>query len=278
MKKQFILLVDFSEYSANLIQFAANWGNQIQAKIVLVHQTDIFVPSIADIESKHQIINQVNKAAYNDLTKLANQYIPSSLTVSVLVSEKPLLTTLSRLLKKQFDNLVFVGIKGKGRLKSLFLGSTVLNLIENTNAIIVALPRQTATLTPENFYVAVSDKHPFNKFSLSRFLGFIEPPTSKITFFYLAKPDAKAIQIENQLNELADHFEEKFQTQCIIYQGDNPFHDIKKVINDKTTEILIVQRGSRLLSDRVFRKFMINELVFEAQTPLIILPEVAKQE
>jgi hypothetical protein len=272
MKKQFILLVDFSRYTDTLIQLAGEWGNQIQAKIVLVHKTDVFVPTVADIESKQQLIKQANNNAYRDLNALSKKYIPSSLTVSVLVSEKPLLTTLSRLLEMPFDNLVFVGLKGKGRLKSLFLGSTVLDLIENTNAIIVAIPKQT-TLSTENIYVAVSEKHPFNKSALNRFIGFIDPTPNQLTFFYLTLADTNPGQIEAQLKELTKHFAVKAQTQAIIYQSQNPFDDIKKVINNKTKEILVVQRGSRLLSDRVSRKFMINELVYEGQTPLIILPE-----
>jgi len=72
---------------------------------------------------------------------------------------------------------------------------------------------------------------------------------------------------------LTKHFSTRAQTQAIIYQSQNPSDDIKKVLNNKTKEILVVQRGSRLLSDRVSRKFMINELVYEGQTPLIILPE-----
>ena len=44
------------------------------------------------------------------------------------------------------------------------------------------------------------------------------------------------------------------------------------VINNKIDEMLIVQKGSRLLTDQLFRRFLINELVYEGQTPLIVLP------
>lgn len=53
-----------------------------------------------------------------------------------------------------------------------------------------------------------------------------------------------------------------------IYEGSN----IKDVINSKVDELLVVQKGSRLFSDHLFRKFMINELVYEGQTPMIVLP------
>jgi hypothetical protein len=58
----------------------------------------------------------------------------------------------------------------------------------------------------------------------------------------------------------------------VIYEGNNPFNDIKKVINNNNGQMLIVQKGSRLLTDHFFRKFLINELVYEGQTPLVVLP------
>ncbi|MNE57231.1 hypothetical protein D3C80_1521830 [compost metagenome] len=67
-------------------------------------------------------------------------------------------------------------------------------------------------------------------------------------------------------------FSDRFNTDFAIYEGNNPFDDIKKIINNKNDEMLIVQKGSRHLTDQLFRKFLINELVYEGQTPLIVLP------
>jgi len=74
------------------------------------------------------------------------------------------------------------------------------------------------------------------------------------------------------LRELCAMFVDRFNTDFAIYEGNNPFEDIKKVINNKIDELLIVQKGSRLLTDQLFRRFLINELVYEGQTPMIVLP------
>ena len=82
----------------------------------------------------------------------------------------------------------------------------------------------------------------------------------------------RANSVKKYLTDLTLFFADRFDTTFAIYEGSNPFSDIKKVINNKIDEILIVQKGSRLLTDQLFRKFLINELVYEGQTPLIILP------
>ncbi len=88
----------------------------------------------------------------------------------------------------------------------------------------------------------------------------------------MAKPNEKTKGIEKHLNELKEMFSDKYNTSFAIYEGNNPFSDIKKVVNNKIDEMLIVQKGSRLLTDQLFRRFLINELVYEGQTPLIVLP------
>lgn len=93
-----------------------------------------------------------------------------------------------------------------------------------------------------------------------------------ITFFYLAKPKEDTSGIELILNDLAKLFTDRYETKTAIYKGRNRISEIKKVINDREEELLIVQKGSRLWTDQIFRKFLINELVYEGQTPLIVLP------
>ncbi|MBK7426529.1 MAG: hypothetical protein IPI60_05615 [Saprospiraceae bacterium] len=89
----------------------------------------------------------------------------------------------------------------------------------------------------------------------------------------MAAPNEITKTIEKELERLTALFKDRFNTSFEIYEGSNPFEDIKKVINNKIDEILIVQKkGSRLLTDQLFRKFLINELVYDAQTPLIVLP------
>lgn len=272
MKKRFIILIDFSEYSSNLIKYASDWGNQANAELLLIHQSIVLAPALTDNESRLQIAQYTNNEALHKLKSLAKEIIPPTVKVSFSVSESLLQVTLTKLLEEPFNNLIFVGIKGTGLLKKIFLGSVAIQVIDSTKNIIIAMPKEIAIYSHRNIFVAVTEKHPLNLLEFNKFLNFIDSENTSITFFYLAKPNEKTKNIEKHLTDLTIFFVDRFDTTFAIYEGRNTFADIKKVINNKIEEILIVQKGSRLLTDQLFRKFLINELVYEGQTPLIILP------
>lgn len=273
MKKRFILLIDFSEYSGNLIQYAYDWSKQTNASLHLVHQTIVLSPGLAtDKESKALIIQKENEDALRKLKNFVNTIIPNATEISYSISESHLELTLASLLSEPFENLVFTGLKGTGLLKKIFIGSVALQILEHTNNIIVAIPQKISSFSPEKIFVAVTEKHPLNGIEFNNLLNFIETKNTCITFFYLSKPDEKTQGIEKLLNDLATIYADRFTTKTAIYEGHNPFKDIKKVINNKEKEILVVQKGSRLLSDILFRRFLVNELIYEGKTPLIVLP------
>ena len=272
MEKRFIILIDFSEYSSNLIRYACDWAQHVNAELLLVHQTIVLAPTLAEKESKDQITQHTNDEAFHRLESLAKVLIPPTVKVSFSVSENHLQVTLTKMLEEPFDNLIFTGIKGTGLLKKIFLGSVAIEVIDSTKNIIVAMPKEISTWSHKKIFVAVTEKYPLNLLALNNLFNFIKSENANITFFYLAKPNEKTKKIEKYLTDLTEMYADRFDTDLAIYEGNNTFVEIKKVINNKIEEILIVQKGSRLLTDQLFRKFLINELVYEGQTPLIILP------
>jgi hypothetical protein len=255
-----------------LIRYAGDWGNQVNAELLLVHQTIVLAPALTDNQGKLQIAQHTNYEALQKLKTLAKELIPPRVKVAFSVSENQLHNTLSKLLAEPFDNLIFAGIKGTGLLKKIFLGSVAIQVIDNTKNIIIAMPKEIATFSHKKIFVAATEKYPLNLLALNNFFNFIDNENTSISFFYLAKPNEKTKNIEKYLSNLTLFFADRFDATFAIYEGSNPFADIKKVINNKIDEILIVQKGSRLLTDQLFRKFLINELVYDGQTPLIILP------
>lgn len=272
MRKRFIILIDFSDHSGNLLKYAYDWSLQINAELLLVHQSIVVVPAFAESQTKERSARETNEEAVCKLKELAKSILPSLDNVSYSVSENQLQFTLPELLAEPFEHLIFVGIKGTGLIKKIFLGSVAIEVIDNTNNIVVAMPEEIFSFSHEKIFVAVTEKHPLNILALNNFFTFLDQGTTTITFFYLAKPNEETIEIEKHLRDLSKLFAERFTTTFAIYEGNNSFEEIRKVINNKIDELLIVQKGSRLLTDQLFRKFLINELVYEGQTPLIVLP------
>lgn len=272
MNKRFIVLIDFSEYSSHLIKYACDWSQEANAKILLLHQTHPFLPAFAENEAREHLVQQANDQAREKLKTLANALIPDTIEVAYYVSEIDYHVTLPELLAEPFENLIFIGLKGTGILKKLFLGSVALRIIANTENTVVAMPKGIDSFSHEKIFVAVGEKKLLNIQQLDNFLKFIDHENTSITFFHLAKPNEDTTLIKEKLQTLSETYADRFTTNFAIYEANNRLDGIKGVINNKINEILIVQKGSRILTDQLFSRFLINELVYEGQTPLIILP------
>ena len=112
-------------------------------------------------------------------------------------------------------------------------------------------------------------------------LGFLDFPTNRklkiadigcgsggqtIT---LAKNENET-EARNYLSELQSEYKD-FSLVYRIYKGKNAFGSLKDRVIHTADSFMLLQQGSRSLMDYLFRKFMINELVYNTQTPLIVL-------
>lgn len=273
MRNRFILLIDFSKHSNNLVKYAYEWSLQANAQLLFVHQILIQSPALADDETKQQRMQEAKKNALQKLKDLAYSELPVTDNISYHISENDFQITLPTLLEEDYEDLIFVGLKGTSFLKKLFVGSYSLQVINQTNNIVVAMPMEIDAYSHEKIFVAINEKNPLNLLELNNFLKFIRNENTQITFFHLAAPNEDTTEMEIVLRQLAEIFSDRFICDYAIYEGQDRIENIKNVINNKINEILVVQRGSRFLTDQLFKRFLINELVHEGLTPLIILPD-----
>lgn len=272
MRKRFIVLIDLTKKSENLIRYAAEWCLSANAEFLVFLSYSIAIPGFTDEETRGKIVADSRQRHLRKLKEFCLPFIPPNLDVAFQVTEKTPTAGLELLLGEDYENLLFVGIEKATVLQKLFRSNTAISLIETVDNTLVAMPTDLASYSHEKIYVAVSEQHPFNILEFHNLLKFINTEKTSITFFYLAKP-GEAIQAEEKkLRGLTELFSHRARTNYAVYEGDSPFTDIKKVINNKIDEILVVQRGSRIFTDRIFSRFLVNELVFEGQTPLIVLP------
>ncbi|MCC6413409.1 MAG: universal stress protein [Saprospiraceae bacterium] len=272
MQKRFIVLIDFSDYSANLLKYAYSWSTEIGAEILLIHQTSKLISSRVNDALRESVVQQNISESIDELKNFAFKIAPEATNIRYDATYQHLNLHLADLRNEQYDNMILVGLKGTGILKQIFIGSYAVEIIEQTDTLLAAIPKEVTRFSPKKIFVAVTDKPPLNLTAFEKFLAFLDHGIESINFSHLSKPGEHNEDTEQQLNDLCSRYKDKYTTRITIYEGKNPFENIKKVINNKTEEILVVQKGSRLLTDPLFRKFLINDLVYEGHTPLVVLP------
>jgi len=272
INKRLIVLIDFSEYSNTLLRYAYSWCGRINARLLLVHQTTVLAPGMAGKEDKEELAVAANEEAVKKMRVLADYALNTEEGIEYYASEKDMETILDKLLKESFSQLVLLGLKGTGILKKLFIGSVAVQVIESIENVAVAIPKNIGQFSPEKIYVAISEKYPLNDTRFREFLEFVKSETKKVVFISLAGQNDDIIEVRSYLQDMSTRYADIVQVDYDVYQGDNVYSNLKNIISNKSNELLVVQKGSQLYSNQLFKKFLINELVYEGDTPLVVLP------
>lgn len=274
MKTRFIILIDFSDYSANQIRFARQWSESTDGEIILVHQTTPLIPTMTDEQSKQLIRENTNRAAREELIKLTIQTVGNTSGFGYLASEKDTEEILNDLTKQhEYNNILLVGLRGTNNtLRKLLMGSFALNIIENAKNIVVTLPKQTKHFEQSSIFVAVNKSYPVNLRQFEKLLSTFDKTKLSITFFSVIKNGENEIEAENHLNELYESFKNETIVNTLLIEGDNVQTEITDLLENRPNTLLVVQKGSRFLVDKLFRHFLINDLMHDGNIPLIILP------
>lgn len=268
-----IVLVDFSLYTKSLINVAANWADLLKAELVLVHAVPRLVPALVDDKTKYKIINYAKEEALSELESLANRTIPDRISVTYKATEKHLVNFLPQLMPKKKETLVMLGLKGTGMLKKVFLGSIATQIIDELNELTVGIPIKIHQAKPESLITAVNPKFPINKKKLDQLLKLLQGSLKSLEFISIVEPNDIESKSLNYLQELSEEYEDRISTSNKIFKNKKILNELKTYMEKRDKSFLVLQKGSRALTDLTFRRFFINKIIHDGSMPLIVLPK-----
>jgi hypothetical protein len=273
MKTRLIVLIDFS--AENLFKFAGLWSDILKADLLLIHQVPGLIPSLADGESRAIIIEEEKKEAMAKLKSLVYEHFPQVENVKYHVSEQSLLSTVKSVgaQEPEYRNVVLAGLKTRGLLQQLLFGSTTSRLIDEVDYPLIAIPANIDPFIPEKLILALSYRYPLNQASYHRLLDALEETIQISEIISVVTPNDEVSENEAYLRKLTSEIKKDIPTTYMLFKGEEPLKEIKKYIfSGQRNSLLVVQKGSRSLSDQFFRKFFINELVHDGSIPLVVIP------
>lgn len=271
MKVNLIVLVDFSPYSESLVNFAADWGDLLKAKLIFVHKISAYAPAMAEAEIRRKIIETEKKEAFSKLKSLVEKYFSNQENINYEVTEESLILFLPQLMDEGENNLLMLGLKGTGLLKNIFIGSTVTKVIEELNHITVSFPKISRPV-PESFIIALNYKYTLNEVALDNLIQLFKSSLKQVEFISVVSTKDSEAEATDYLSKLHERFNNSIPSSFKIFKGNESFQEVKSYLEGNSSSILIVQKSSRSLTDLLFRRVFINEVVFDGSIPLIVLP------
>jgi hypothetical protein len=272
MPIQFVTLVDFSEYTEPLLRLVKLWSRAYHAEIHLVHQVAGSTPALADAEYRKKIIDFETREATDRLEELMRKMELPQYKTRFTITDKNLIVFLEEHLARSDRQIVFTGLKGTGVLKQLFMGSTTLQLIEALHHIIVTVPAHAQECLPEKLIIAIHEKFPINTAAFDFLLEVLQPTLKELEFITVTDAATASDTVPAFLAETEQFYSTRLKTTAKTFSGSRAFDTIKMHVQAEPNSFLVVQEGSRTLRDQLFRKFLINELVYDASVPMIVIP------
>lgn len=273
-----IALIDFSRYSPVMVQLCVRWSEVANAELVLVHRVPGLIPARATSVQKDSLVKAEEEEARAKLEELIKQF-PTDRPVSFRTTHYNIVETVWEMTEEEgYNNFVVAGLKGTGMWKSLLLGGVTTHLINELEHTIIAVPEdlcQTGggpcNLIPSRVVVLVKGQISLNDKALGNFLETFSGSIKEIVFLtVLTKRDSRK-DAEASLSDLAARYNTRRKTSYQIFEGD-ALEEILNYVEDDTDTVLVTQKGSRTLTDRLFRKFFIHRLVEDGSMPMVVLP------
>ncbi|HRN55988.1 MAG TPA: universal stress protein, partial [Agriterribacter sp.] len=188
-RNRLIALIDFSLYAHAIAEVGNRWCTIADADLLLLHKVPGIVPGLSDGKTKSGIIDAEKEQARLKLVKLAEGKFPEDVNVQFHVTERNLLLEISDLMKQGFNDYVILGIKGTGMLKKILMGSTATKIINELNAITVAVPNRLCVapdklcnLVPKHIVVTINDRYALNEPAFNNFLDTFSGSIEEIRF------------------------------------------------------------------------------------------------
>ena len=267
-KNRIIVLLDFSDYSQTLVKFSSEFSKCIHASVVFVHCVPGLVPALTENTVRDQIISIEKEEAWQNFRNLTQGY--DFIDEDFIASEKSILTILDQFKSEHYFNWVFTGLKGTGFLKKIFMGSTTLKIIDDSDLLTVAIPLKAETVVPSRLVVSLSYRYPVNRIQLSQVLAALSGQIKAVEFITVITENDDEEESIAYLDELKQKYS-AYHPVTHSYHGVEALSDISAYMANKNDAFLVVQQGSRSLTDSLFRKFIINELVYQGAIPLIVI-------
>ena len=141
--KTFLVPVDFSTITEEIIETALTFARALKGKIVLLHtvQSQVITSEYAlPVEALHEALVAEEKSSAAKLSDYATRFRVAGLAAETFVRQGPPVTVILEVANEVNADFIIMGSHGHGRLYDLLVGSTASGVIKGTKCGIIIMP------------------------------------------------------------------------------------------------------------------------------------------
>jgi len=272
--KHLLIATDFSPASEQAVDYGVHLATSLGAAVTILSAYEEIPVPVADSMS----MTFIDTAAARDTVKqglwrLRQRYLKNNATLETLAAKGAIVPSILNAAAELNADLIIVGMKARGRSIRKLLGSTTTRLARKTRVPLLVVPETTGFQPPTSILFG-SDLRPDTD------IHVLDPLRQLVGAFHSRLYVLRVIQkgaeeffevIHNQapLRYLDATWDVKYEYKIGEYVVDS----INEFVRAQAIQLIVMVPHPHTLSERWFMGSHTREMLFEANIPLLLLPE-----
>jgi nucleotide-binding universal stress UspA family protein len=272
-----LFLTDFSENATNAFYYTLNFARKVNASIIVLHTYHLPIVGLPIVGAEvpldnieRQIIfsERSEKEQIEDILRQAKLIAPE-VKCSYMLKEGSLIDYTSEIIKKEKIDIIFMGTKGAGPLKSLLFGTVTGKVIETAACPVFVIPDHANYSPLKNIFYA-TDYRESDFGVLKNIVMLAETFEGEITMANVNDQD------ENFENIVLKKYEELIRKKIsfpklkfISIIDKDVVHAIEKYAEEKNVNLVVMNSHKRTLFQKIYDRSLTKKLSYTTHIPLL---------
>ncbi|WP_425236492.1 universal stress protein [Ulvibacterium sp.] len=273
--KTILYATDYSENSVDALKYAYALCRDLKIRLVMTHIYDVptvlgtqltaSFPSLSKDARRHereklQVFFKKNLGKVSDTMKLHFEPMEHMSVIRGIISKAT----------EWHAYLIFVGMKGEGRLREILMGSTTKSLIEKAPCPVLAIPENT-NYKPFKTVVYATDFEEEDVYAIRKLTEMVRTFQAEIKVVHIITE--KEYQGETQMEWFRDMLQNKVTYEKIAFKllfSDDIFEALRMYLEDVGAELMVMlEREKKGLLKKWFHRDLVKKMESYGQVPLM---------
>ncbi len=277
--KTILYATDYSENSVAALKYAYALCRRLKTRLVLTHVYD--VPTVLGTQLTEPFPSLSEDARQHEREKLQGFFKKHLGKVSdkMKLHFEPVehMSVIRGIISKATEwhaYLIFVGMKGEGRLQEIIMGSTTKALIEKAPCPVLAIPENTKYM-PLRTVVYATDFEEEDVYAIRKLTEMVDVFQAEIKVIHIITE--KEYEGETQMEWFKEMLQNKVNYKKIEFKllfSDDIFEALRMYLEDVGAELMVMlEREKRGLLKKWFHRDLVKRMESYGKVPLMSFRE-----
>lgn len=277
--KKILVLTDFSDHALHAIDYACNLANNFNTEELIVLNTYEIIPLYDTGDSSSlsiplQQTDELESQRKNELDKLVasfGQKLNPGTRISAQLSNSNLVDAVNDLCLSKNIELVVMGIKVKGELEQVLLGSHVHRAIEKMEKPVLVVPLNAAITHPDKIILVTNFYESANPGALATLRLYLSKLKASVVVVHKLLKNENRQQTETHAANLLNSISDFSPVLKIIDDEDQLGDNVNYIATEEKASLVISLHKKRGFFSRLFHRSATKHLAWHSRVPVLVL-------